>query len=390
MRRLIWLSFGLLAGAFSCSGPDHLPPIEGLSGGGGGSAVMDAGLDVEPGDALLGICGQEIIPALTDLPNLYFILDRSGSMSDAFQDSSVSKYETARDLLGDVLRQIGHRVRYGAAVFPALSNPDGCGPGVQVFPTTQGDAPSYARDGQTGPILSDLLSRLGYAEQEGGTPTAATLEALRPILADLGARTYVVLATDGAPNCNDQATCSAASCMLNIEHASVDGTACEGSYNCCDPASAGSGANAWCVDGDALEQQVSALTELGITTYVIGMPGAEIYADLLDRLAELGGTAQAGASAYFAADDTQSLSDALFAIGTGVAISCSISLEHAPEDPAQVNVYFDETLVPLDAADGWDWSGTQAFEVHGTACEQLKSGAVLEVQVAYGCPTVVR
>ncbi len=65
-------------------------------------------------------------------------------------------------------------------------------------------------------------------------------------------------------------------------------------------------------------------------TYVIGMPGAEAYADVLDRLAIAGGTARDGAPSYYDAADTGALGEALYAIGTGVAISCSIELESAP------------------------------------------------------------
>jgi hypothetical protein len=217
--RSLWFYLAFAAAAAACGSPEHPPPF--VASGAGGAAASDAGLavDAADGDVTPGLCGQEIIPAITDLPTLYFALDRSGSMQEAFADSGTSKYDTVRGLLGDVLRQIGHRVRYGAAVFPALSNPDGCAPGVQVFPTTTGDPPSYARDGQTGPILRELLLRLGYAAQEGGTPTAATLNALRPTLVELGPRTHVVLATDGAPNCNVEGICDAGACMLNVEQA---------------------------------------------------------------------------------------------------------------------------------------------------------------------------
>ncbi len=388
MRPLTWICLALAWGAGACGSNDHPPPFQGNLGTGG--SPSDGGIDVDPGDATVGICGQDIIPAVENPPNLYFVVDRSGSMDEPFEDTGISKYQTARTLIGNVLRQIGHRVRYGAAVFPAMVNGDGCEPGDQIFPTTQGDSPSYARAGQTGPILLDLLSRLGSTDGGGGTPTAATLAALRPTIAGLGPRTYVVLATDGAPNCNEELSCSADTCMLNIEGVSVDGVACDGSFNCCDPANTAAGANAWCVDSDALEAEVGALSELGVTTFVIGMPGAGVYADLLDRLAELGDTAQDGPTEYFAANDTQSLSDALFSIGTGVAISCNIELEREPEDAAQVNVYFDERLVELDAENGWDWTGTQSVELRGAACDELSSGNVLEVQIVYGCPTVVK
>jgi hypothetical protein len=387
--RALWLILPLCCafGAPACGSEDHPPPFS--AAGRGGSAPIDGGLDIETGaGGDPNVCGQDVIPAVSNPPNLYFVIDRSGSMNEPFGDAS--RYETTRDALEQVLQQIGHRVHYGAAVFPALAYSDGCGPGVQVFPSTQGDPARYARDRETGPILAELLSRLGYAGQEGGTPTAETLAALRPTLVDLGPRTYVVLATDGAPNCNADTSCEASRCMLNVEGFTVDGNECTPDYNCCDPDNTAVGAERWCVDGARLEEEVEALAESGIPTYVIGMPGASYYADLLNRLAELGGTAREGETAYYAADDPAVLIGDLLEIGTGLAISCTVELEHEPEDPGQVNLYFDERLLPSDDDDGWRWAGPQTVEIVGAACDELGSGEVIELQIRYGCATVVR
>jgi len=126
------------------------------------------------------------------------------------------------------------------------------------------------------------------------------------------------------------------------------------------------------------------------STYVVGMPGAEPYAALLTRLAEAGGTARAGDVGYYAVSDAAELRDALYAIGTSIAIRCSIDLEAPPDDPALVNVYFDGALVPSDAVDGWSWDGAQRIRVNGSACDALKSGEVLDARVVFGCDTVVR
>jgi hypothetical protein len=318
------------------------------------------------------------------------VLDRSGSMGDTFGASGASKYETARAALREVLRAIGHRVRYGAAVFPAIASRDGCTPGSQVFPTVLGDSPTYAAAGRTGPVLSDFLRRLGYAEENGGgTPTAQTLLELVPTLVDLGPRTYVVLATDGAPNCNEEAECDASGCTLNIEGLRLHGAECSGERNCCDPKVEGRGAGRYCVDAEPLVDATAELAELGIPTYVIGLPGAEAYAALLDRVAIAGGTAREGARAYYDATDVEALTEALYAIGTGVAISCSIELESEPADPGLVNLYFDGRVVLADPEDGWTFTGARSLEVRGAACEELKSGAVYEAEVVFGCETEI-
>ena len=84
--------------------------------------------------------------------------------------------------------------------------------------------------------------------------------------------------------------------------------------------------------------------------------------------------AREGDSAYYRADDPDALADALRAIGTGVAISCSIELEHAPEDQEKVNLYFDEELLKAGGADGWRWDGPSTVEVLGDDSVRLCIG----------------
>lgn len=61
-----------------------------------------------------------------------------------------------------------------------------------------------------------------------------------------------------------------------------------------------------------------------------------------------------------------------------------------PPDKSLVNVYLDTTLVQLDPVDGWSWVDDTTVELAGEACEKLKSGDVLQVQVVAGCPTSVK
>jgi hypothetical protein len=390
VRLALGLAALVLGSAYACSSSEHPPAFDAEPGSnGGGSGARDGGVIVEPEDGSTSGCGGEVIPAVSDPPALYFVLDRSGSMNDAFGANGTSKYDTARGALRDVLLAIGHRVRYGAAVFPAIASSDGCTPGRQVFPTTLGDSPTYAEAGRSGPVLSDFLRRLGYAEGEGGTPTAQTIAELAPTLVELGPRTHLVLATDGAPNCNEEAECDVGSCSLNIEGLALNGGTCEGARNCCDPEIEGDGAQRYCVDSEPLIGEVAKLAELGVPTYVIGMPGAEAYGDVLDRLAVAGGTARDGTPSYYDASDTEALTEALYAIGTGVAISCSIELESTPDDPGLVNLYFDGRVVLADPEEGWAWTGERSLEVRGTPCDELKSGSVYQAEVVFGCETEV-
>jgi hypothetical protein len=378
----------------ACHDVEHAPPLKITPPDAGaaqpdaattGGIVVDASASEGPES-----CGGQTIPALTDPPVLYFIIDRSGSMSDSIDASGTTKYVAAQRAVGKLLDAIGSRVRYGAALFPSKNSAGSCSNGQQIFPPTLGDPPSAVAPGTHGKILQTLLSRLAGLEPGGSTPTAATLAALRPTLQAFGTKTYVVLVTDGAPNCDTDVTCESDACIPDIEGATIDDLTCGSSFSCCDPRVVGGDAGVNCIDADATEASVKALFDAGIVTYVVGMPGSEAYAALLDRLAAAGGTARDGKTRYYAVSDGSALTDALFQIGTGVAIDCDLTLTTAPDNPDLVNVYFDNAVVSLDSANGWEWTSGAALALRGDSCETLKSGTIREVRVVYGCRTVVR
>jgi hypothetical protein len=120
------------------------------------------------------------------------------------------------------------------------------------------------------------------------------------------------------------------------------------------------------------------------------MPGTKSYASLLDRVAEAGGAARPTEPEYYAVDNADELTDNLRDISLSVAISCDIALAEPPPDKSQVNVYFGQTIVPLDAKDGWTWTDDTTVSIVGSACDELKSGRIQEVQVVAGCPTITR
>lgn len=335
-------------------------------------------------------CGGQKIPAITNPPLLYFVIDRSGSMSEPIDSAGTTKYMAAQAAVGAVLDSIGHRVRYGAVLFPATADDNSCAPGREVFAPILGDALSTVPSGGRGPILRKLMTRLAAQTPGGATPTAPTIAAISGQTDRLGERASLVLVTDGAPNCDLDLTCTSAACIPDIERATLEGLTCGVDFSCCDPAAVGAGARGNCIDADATEAAVAALERAGIDTYVIGMPGSEAYASLLERLARAGGTARPTAPAYYAVGAVGSLNEALLEIGTGLAIQCEIELETAPPQPDLVNLYFDGKLLELDPENGWDWTAEAALSVRGDACAALRSGAVREVQIVYGCQTVVR
>jgi len=327
-----------------------------------------------------GVCECADQPLVVDAPNIYFVLDRSGSMND------YDKWQTVRSVLGELAVKLGPRAKFGVTVFPDPRT-DGCSTGVQVFAPTQGDAPA----GTVGPTEESLLRVLSEIPANGGTPTAATFTAITPDLLALPGKTYVIFATDGGPNCDPSARCSVAECQLNM--AGAAGCPVGGPTNCCEPSMTGGPLS--CEDTAPSVAAVQALGAAGVPVYVVGVPESEPYAGVLDQLAVAGGTARgadggdAGGPQYYAVTGTDpaALEAALFAIAGQITGTCTLDLGQAPTDPALVNVFFDDAPIAQMGPDGWTLSGA-TVTILGASCQQILSGEVLDVRVVAGCPTI--
>jgi hypothetical protein len=381
-------------------------PVGGGGGGGSGGSGGDAGANLLGDGApavpmcdlgpMGGVCACVDQPLLGDPPNLYFVLDRSGSMSEDWGSTGQSKWATVVGNLTQLVVALGPRANFGASVFPNPRSPgDPCAAGAPTFPgipgvyVLRGDTPA----GTVGPREQALISELSGAGAAGGTPTAATLRALAPTIESLPGKTYVIFATDGGPNCNSGAVCTAASCTLNIENT----VGCpQAGPNCCEP-SPGDVQNLSCLDAQPTIDAVQEIARAGVPVYVIGVPQSEAYATLLDELAMAGGTARGSEPQYYAADgaDPAALLTALKKIAAQVTGTCKLALSNAPPDPSLVNVFFDGTPLPQAGPDGWtltlpkgDAGGESTVTVLGTSCQKILGGDVVDVRVVAGCPTV--
>jgi hypothetical protein len=349
------------------------------SAAGGAGFLGDAGSNKPPG------CGQKDdgtfcdcvdTPLFSDPPNMYFVLDRSGSMAES------DKWGAVRKVVAQILRGLGPRANFGATLFPGFDDTT-CSPPREVLPITPGDPPGT----QDGPTTKKLLTATQSAPS-GGTPTA---EALRNVLQSLRTakgKTFVILATDGGPNCNGAAGCNSDLCQPNIE--STPSSCQPGGLSCCDPGTGG--AQESCLDSAPTQSAVAALKAAGIPVYVIGLPGTSnpVYANLLDQLAVAGGTALPTSPKYYRIDSTNSpvLLTALKKIAAQIVATCEFKLTMAPAQANQVNVYFDEVVVPADPVNGWKIDG-QTVTLLGDSCKKVLSGDVLDVRIITGCPTVL-
>src|SRR5260221_473533 len=109
----------------------------------------------------------------------------------------------------------------------------------------------------------------------GFTPTAAALDlALTYFTTGAGASLtgdkYVLLATDGGPNCNSSLTpaCGYSTCTVNLDNqCGADGR----TTNCCAVSIVGS--TVLCLDAAATTAKITALRTAGVKPVAVGIPG---------------------------------------------------------------------------------------------------------------------
>jgi hypothetical protein len=231
-------------------------------------------------------------------------------------------------------------------------------------------------------------SALSETAPGGGTPTAAALARALAYFTegqgrDLDGDRYVLLATDGGPNCNADISCDASSCTPNLDGASQ----CAG-LNCCE------GAGEFCLDDQAVIAAIEELSAAGIFTFVVGIPGTEHYTSSLDAFARAGGVPRVGAEhdyfAVSAASGVSGLTSVLKSITTELVRSCEIALTDPPQ-PSLVNVAIDCQVLPKEGESGWDYDDPAApthLLIRGPACDDIKAYGARRVDVVYGCTTI--
>jgi hypothetical protein len=323
------------------------------------------------------MCTESNVAVEPNVPNLYFVLDISRSMANG------NKWDNIRPAVASLIAQLGAHARFAAWVFP---NPDAdaCAAGREIMSLRVGDA--------KGATAGAFMAAVAGIPPNGRTPTAATFQALLPVLRKLPGVTFAILATDGGPNCNSSITgCSIDQCTTNIDMA-VSSCNPGVTPNCCDATQGGGFTAIGCLDGNATAQAVGDLNAAGVRTYVMGIPGSAPYASVLDQLAVAGGTARTGEPRYYAVNssDEGALADGFQEIAATAMRSCLLTLHDAVIDPNKVNVYVDGAAVP-NGPDGWSLQG-RTVTLEGMTCAQfgmaLADAGPAPVRVTQGCPTV--
>ena len=240
-----------------------------------------------------------------------------------------------RGALSNVVTARANIINFGLMLYPSDSV---CGTGnMQV-----GIMPANA---------SAIVSRLTAVFPDGGTPTHTSLVAARLYFDSIPVNPngrYVLLATDGEPNCRSASSPQTPTITESIT-------------------------------------AIQALASVGIKTYVLGF-GDVAAADptTLESMASAGGTGM-----FYAANSPAQLEAALNLISGQVSVpSCTYTLDSQPVDASKLAVSFDGSPVARSPshADGWDYdAATNSITFYGAACAQVQSGAVTSVHVDYGC-----
>ncbi len=338
----------------------------GSHGGDDASVPEDASPDALAGDEAPACVGHPI-ELTVNAPNLYFVLDHSTSMSEN------DKWPNVRQVVSQLITQIGAGARIGAMMFPGVSTVDSCAVGAQVLPVQQGDA--------QGRLASAFLGAT-TAAPGGGTPTAATLESLVATLAGLPGQTFVILATDGGPNCDSSApSCTVDACTSNIDH--VDPRCQPGGDNCCAPPL---GSTVSCLDGDATEAAARDLSASGIETFVLGIPGSGAYENILDEVAIAGGTARTSEPLYYQVNtaDDAALASAFAQIVQQTGAGCTFTLATPPTVSVGLRAVLNGVTLPESGENRWSLTGT-TLTLFGTSCAMVKNDGAPSLVFYDGC-----
>jgi von Willebrand factor type A domain-containing protein len=309
----------------------------GVAGGGGSGGTAGTGGAGGTGGTGGSNCGERDFMLQHLPPDLMIVLDKSGSMADPPSTGGNSKWSQVTSALVSSIQMSQSQIRWGLMFFP-FDNACATASGPNV---TCGDNNALT-----------IQLAIGFQQPGGSTPTADAVRHAATHLAGLSDPNprYIVLATDGEPNC------------------------------------AGGDPNT--ADNAGAEAAVSQAAAMGIHTFVIGI-SADAAADaVLSQMAMNGGEARAAAPYYYSVNSQADFVAAINAI-TGQVVSCTFAVPTPPPDPSLVRVQANGMDVPRDPThtNGWDFGPmNQSITFYGMWCDRLRSGSITTIHAIYGCP----
>ncbi len=336
------------------------------NGGTGGLGSTGSFMDGSTGTQM-GCNPQTFTLEQAPPPEVYLVVDRSGSMLLPGASANSTRWDELKSALDAALASYESQIRFGLIMYPRSDAE--CG--------TEGPQVLFGPDNRLA-----INTELGTTTPAGGTPTAAALNNAAASLQSLGTAgtpKFLILATDGGPNCNYFVNPSPA---CSCTYAATMADCCTNTPGACPFGSS-------CLDDAGTLDVIGDQHAAGIDTFVIGLNGTQAYVSLLDAMADAGGRPQLNAATkYYAASNEAAMLAALDAIAVSV-ISCEIQLTQAPDKPDAVSVYVDGVVVPQDMThtNGWDYTDASntSIELFGVACEDIQDGAMHDVTATFEC-----
>jgi hypothetical protein len=370
-------------------GPDlgQLEGGTGSEGTNGGASPVGSGIKECESFAGLDECGVTSVEASFSAANVLLVIDKSSSMDDQPDGFELNKWDALKAALRPALEAVSKEMSFGLLLYPfgaSAQIPLDCFEGCCEVPSATSAVQVAVEPGDKS--VQDVMKALEATGPGGGTPTAAALEAALHYFTigegkALKGDRFVLLATDGGPNCNIDNSCDADTCTPNLDGLCPDGNCCEGEGQ-------------YCLDDAAVVEQLDALLAAGVPTFVVGIPGTEKYGDYLSKFATAGGVPNpAGVPDYYAvsaAGGVEALTQTFVDITTHLVRSCEVDLGEAPRDKKLVNVAVDCGVVPFEDGSNWDIApeAPATLVLTGETCERLKREGARRVDVVYGCQTV--
>ncbi|MEA2700702.1 MAG: hypothetical protein QOI66_4973 [Myxococcales bacterium] len=337
---------GSVAGASAGTGGSVTSMTVGVRGGNGGPGVGGNN------GTIAATCGVKTFGLDKVTPDLLVVLDKSGSMGETpdgqlcltltgINCGPTSKWPQMTAAINQVVGQTDGSIRWGLKLFPEDFI---CGISTNIAVPVADQTSGAIRN-----VIAAVLPN-------GGTPTRGALAGASLYLSSLndGHPKYILLATDGEPNCG-----------------------VSGDQNASDAAAAVS----------AVRDSVA----LGIPVFVVGIGNVVDAQATLAAMAVAGGRPQAKTPSYYPVSNTADLVSVLGTIG-GLIDSCSFNLGSVPPDPSNVAVTADGTKVPADPThrNGWDYAaGQTAVQLYGSWCDASRAGQVKDIKATYGCPGII-
>jgi hypothetical protein len=294
-------------------------------------------------------CGVQAFKRERKPTEMILVLDRSASMKDKPSGGTLAKWDMVKPAVVGVIQATNTSLSWGLKLYPESKDTGSCDAKSIVPLIHVPVAPNNA---------TTVVAAINATTPEGdGTPTGDAIKFATDHLKSLnnGNPKYILLATDGDPSCPS-----------------------------------GDAAVTYAVTN------IAAALTAGFPTFVIGVDTSkDSSVTRLNQMAMAGGrprpvTATSPAAFYLASTQAD-LTTALQTI-TGQVASCVFELTPPPPVPDNIAVDFNGQRAPHDATrmNGWEYTSADhtSLEVYGAFCEKIKTEAMNQVEIKYGCPNV--